>query len=102
MGKRDDEPERGIDRIILRSGALVGKPVGQHPFGNVVRPLQKYIPGQLQLIGGDTKAPDRNESISSPIPKPRVTSNYTLTDSATNKIRFSRTVPRIVLLNSAS
>src|SRR5260370_411199 len=101
VANRDDEPERGVHRIILRSGALVGKPVWQHPFGNVVRPLQKYIPGQLQLIRGDTKSPDRNESISSPIPKPRVTSNYAFTGSATNKVRFRRTLDRIGLLYSA-
>src|SRR5436309_11430818 len=29
---RDDEPERGIDRVELRLPALVWEPIGQHPL----------------------------------------------------------------------
>ena len=68
----DDVPERGVDGVVFGCAALIGEAVGEHAFGNGVRPRDENVAGLGQPAGGEAEAAEGDERVAAPIAEPRV------------------------------
>src|SRR6185437_3270699 len=66
----DDEPERGVDRVVLGRLLVLGKPVGNHALRDVLGPLGQDALGDIESASCKTETTYRDTGVPTPVAEP--------------------------------